>query len=430
MLTRVDSRGAQQPSRHTPALDDDNARRGSAHGFARGFGSGAVVGLVLGVCLSTSVAWARSDDSAYKPLRVFAQVLSYIQQSYVEPIDPTELVYNGVAGLLTGLDPYSTFLRPSEYERLREDTAGEFGGLGIELRPVDGDRGAVITVVHDNGPAANAGLQPADRVLAIDGEEVTDAPIDGVVRMMRGVPGSKIVLQVLRGTWPKPRDVVLVRKEVVVPSVRSQLLTSAVGAADVGYIAIASFQERTDNDFGVALRRLRNDADKHGHGFAGLVIDVRGNPGGLFDEGVKVADRFLRDGIIVSTEGRDPSTSSIERAHPDGTEPAYPVVVLVDGGTASASEILAGALQDQKRAVVVGEPSFGKGSVQSLFGLDEGAGLKLTVARYKTPSGRSIQGKGIIPDVPVKTTTAPTKGVRPLDTDAALAAAIQHFKTR
>jgi len=220
---------------------------------------------------------------------------------------------------------------------------------------------------------------------------------------------------------------------VRVTSVEHDLL-EAPGAPVIGYIAISSFQERTDQELGSALGDLRRAAKTHGlERPSGLVLDLRDNPGGLLDEGVKVADRFLSSGLIVSTEGRNPKNVEREQAHEDGTEPAYPVVVLVNGYTASASEIVAGALQDHKRAVIVGERSFGKGSVQTLYGLDDGAGLKLTIARYFTPSGRSIQGSGIVPDVSVRATARPLAGPRGparVAGDAQLAAAIEQIRSR
>jgi carboxyl-terminal processing protease len=404
-------------------------RRLQHTGFVLGFVAGSVLTGVL--TAMTRPAHAEDNDAAYKPLRVFAQVLSYIQQSYVEPVDTTNVVYNGVNGLLAGLDPYSTFLRPSDYERLREDTAGEFGGLGIEVntdQSGDSPAAIVISTVHDDSPAANAGLRSGDLIIMVDGEDVRGAPLEGTVRLMRGVPGTKVMLRVERAGWKQPRDIPLIRREVIVPSVRSERLPGAAG--DVAYVAVKVFQDRTDADVGRALRSLRAEAAKQQRSIVGVVLDLRGNPGGLLDEGVKLADRFLSDGIIVTTEGRDPSASSIERAHRDGTEPNDPIVVLVDGGTASASEIVAGALQDHRRAELVGEPTFGKGSVQTLFGLDDGAGLKLTVARYKTPSGRSIQGKGIVPDVSVRGSRSPSQqwhGAERIAHDPVLAAGLSRL---
>ena len=364
-----------------------------------------VCGLVVGVTLSAGVgniARAADVDLSYRKLRVFSQVLTYIQSNYVDEVDPQQLIYDAVNGMLAHLDPHSTFLPADEYEKLREDTAGEFGGLGLSvgLAGEGDDAMLVVEAVHKDGPGAHAGLRMGDLIIAVDGVSTRgDDHVDPAIRLMRGVPGSRVVLTVARDTWSKPRDVPLVRRHVRMNSVEHE--TFAVGDDRVGYIAISTFSERTDQELGTALGELRREAVSKG-ATAGLVLDLRNNPGGLLDEGVKVADRFIAAGLIVSTEGRNPASVEKEFAHAEGTEANYPVVVLVNGYTASASEIVAGALQDHKRAAIVGERSFGKGSVQSLFGLDDGAGLKLTIARYYTPSGRSIQGSGVQPDLVVR----------------------------
>ncbi len=379
---------------------------------ARWFVFGCVFGSVFSVGFSGGVSNARADaDVAYKKLRVFSQVLTYVQQSYVDEVDPQELLYDAINGMLAHLDPHTTFLRPAEYEKLREDTAGEFGGLGIDVGVVGEGNDAVVVVedVHKDGPGAHAGLKVGDLILGVDGEDTRGAPLPHAVRLMRGVPGTRVVLTLSRAAWSKPRDVPLVRRQVRVASVDVDSFEAPLGAQTgfIGYASISSFQERTDQELGQALADLKRQAKEKNQTFAGLILDLRDDPGGLLDEGVKVADRFLVAGTIVTTEGRSHPSSgraAVERetAHEDGTEPDYPVAVLVNGDTASASEIVAGALQDHKRAVIVGERSFGKGSVQTLFGLDDGAGLKLTIARYFTPSGRSIQDKGVVPDVVVR----------------------------
>ena len=358
------------------------------------FGAGLLCGLVLAA--GSGVALAGADiEGTYKKLRVFSQVLTYVQQSYVDEIDVDELMYDAVQGMLAGLDPHTTFMRPQEYEKLREDTVGEFGGLGIEV----GLRGEQleVEVVHLESPGAHAGLKAGDKILAVDGEGMSGRPLEASVRLMRGVPGTRVVLNVDREGWDRPRDIPLVRRQVRIPSVEGEDL-----GAGIAYVRIRAFQERTDQELSAALGEARRRSRAQGRPeLAGLVIDLRDNPGGLLDEGVRVADRFLSEGLIVTTRGRNPRNTEKETAKPEGTEPDYPVVLLVNDGTASASEIVAGALQDQKRAVVVGTRTFGKGSVQTLFGLDDGAGLKLTIARYFTPSGRSIQDIGVTPDVPV-----------------------------
>ena len=380
-----------------------------------------VAGVGVGVALGTGqVAWATDIDKTYAKLRVFGQVLSYVQQSYVDPVDDTALIYNAIAGMLADLDPYSTFMRPGEYQKLREDTAGEFGGLGIEIS----DAGEVILIdgVIEGGPAARAGLRPQDRIVKVDGEAVSKLGMAAAVERMRGVPGTKIVLTVMRAGWTEARDIPLVRRNVRVRSVESRMLDDTAA-----YIRIRSFQERTDHDVGRALYALKKEARARGKKLRGLVLDLRDNPGGLFDEGVKVADRFLAEGEIVRTEGRNPRNVERQYAHPKGADTTLPVVILSNGGTASASEILAGALQDQKRAYVVGTKSYGKGSVQTLFGLDDGSGLKLTVARYFTPSGRSINEHAIAPDLVVEPgrTTSAHPSADPLLEDRQVRAALQ-----
>ena len=391
------------------------------------------LGLGCGVLCTGLQAFAADVDAGYRKLRVFSQVLTYVQQSYVDEVDPETLLYDAVQGMLAHLDPHTTFLRPAEFAKLREDTAGEFGGLGVEVG-IDGEGAAMVVVVeavHEGGPAAHAGLKAGDLIVGVDGESTRGAPLEHSVRLMRGIPGTRVVLTVSRAGWSKPRDVPLVRRQVRVPSVSADLL---VGDRDaVGYVAISSFQERTDHELGNAVADLRRRAREQGAGFLGLVIDLRDNPGGLLDEGVKVADRFLTSGVIVTTAGRGNRGSDRSVAHADGTEPDYPVAVLVNGNTASASEIVAGALQDHRRAVVVGERSFGKGSVQTLFGLDDGAGLKLTIARYFTPSGRSIQDKGVVPDVVIRPAArVPTeaRGASRIEGDPQLAGAVDAVRRR
>lgn len=352
------------------------------------FGAGMLAGGLL--FHGPAPALATNVDATYAKLRVFSQVLSYVQSNYVDNISEDELVYDAVSGMLKDLDPHTTFMRPAEYNKLKEDTAGEFGGLGIDVG--EHPKGILIEGVREDGPAARAGLAVGDIILGIDGESIAKVPLPQSVPLLRGVPGTKVVLEVERQKWSKPRDIPLVRRHVRVKSVVGESLGN-----QIGYVAIRSFQERTDHDLGEVLARLRRG--ERGGTLKGLVLDLRDNPGGLLDEGVKVADRFLAEGTIVRTEGRNPRNAEVEVAHRRGTEPAYPIAILVNDGTASASEIVAGALQDHRRAKIVGTRSYGKGSVQTLFGLDDGSGLKLTVARYFTPSGRSIQEKGIVPDV-------------------------------
>lgn len=351
-------------------------------------------GLLVGACLvRLPLARATDVDAAYRALRIFSQVLAYVQESYVDPVEDEELIYGAIQGMLRDLDPHTTFLRPGEYQKLREDTAGEFGGLGIELE----EEGASVRVtrVHEGGPAERAGLLANDQIVSVDGEPARQMSFSSLVKRVRGLPGTRVVLGVHREGWSAPHEIPLIRRQVRIPSVEGELLPG-----DVAHVRIRSFQERTDEELARVLEALRGPTEaRRRRPFAGLVLDLRDNPGGLLEEGVKVADRFLRAGKIVRTAGRDPRHIEEHRAHPEDTEPDYPMTVLVNEGSASASEIVAGALQDHARARVVGTRTYGKGSVQTLYGLDNGAGLKLTIARYYTPSGRSIQDTGILPDI-------------------------------
>ncbi len=346
-----------------------------------------LVGLVTGVSLAGRTA--RGLDSTYEKLEIFNRVLHYVQTNYVEPVDDKQLVYGAIKGMLATLDPHTVFMPPEEYRDMKEDTSGRFGGVGIELDTHD-DRLRVSGVL-DGTPAAKAGIQVGDVIKGIDGEAVQPGDSRGAVRKIKGEKGTTVVLSVLREGWDAPKDFPLVRADITVRSVTSRRLGNGIG-----YVKIASFQERTSDDLQKGLSNLEKENKAP---LAGLILDLRGNPGGLLDQAVRVADEFVTEGVIVSTAGRDPNRREEEFAHRRGTFDRFPVVVLVNGGSASASEIVAGALQDHGRAVVLGTQTFGKGSVQTVIELDDGSGLKLTIAKYYTPSGRSIQGLGITPDV-------------------------------
>lgn len=386
-------------------------------------GTVLVTVFVSGVLCGAGLSEARAGmvDATYKKLRVFGQVLAYVQSNYVDGIQEDELVYDAISGMLSDLDPHTTFMRPEQYQKLKEDTAGEFGGLGIEVTE-DDQVGIRIDNATPDGPADRAGIKAGDRIVSVDGEDTTGFHLQEVVKRMRGVPGTKVVLGIRRPGWKRARDIPLIRRHVRVGSVAHRLLDKE----GVGYVHIRAFQERTDHELGEALRDLRRAGKQTPHRkLKGLILDLRDNPGGLFDEGIKVADRFLKEGVIVTTKGRNPDNNEVDRAHPRGTEGDYPIAVLVNEGTASASEIVAGALQDQKRAKLVGTKTYGKGSVQTLFGLDDGSGLKLTVARYFTPSGRSINDTGIDPDVLVRAGPALEPGPDILRTDVQVIRALQ-----
>ncbi len=336
-------------------------------------------------------ATAQEVDS-YKELQLFTDVLSIIRRSYVEEVDMKELVYGAVDGMLASLDPHSSFMPPDVYKELKIDTSGEFGGLGIEITIRDG----ILTIVSpiEDTPAYRAGLQAGDMIVKIEDRFTKDMSIMEAVKLMRGRKGTKVKISIMRESLTKPVEFEIVREIIKVKSVKARTLEDSFG-----YIRIAQFQERTQDDLLKALSSLK--AENKGV-LNGLVLDLRNNPGGLLDQAVKVSDTFLEKGLIVYTEGREEGSQMRFLAHAADTEPHYPIVILINGGSASASEIVAGALQDNDRAVILGTQSFGKGSVQTIIPMNDDTGLRLTTARYFTPSGTSIQAKGIVPDILVK----------------------------
>ena len=338
--------------------------------------------------VSGRLAFAARDDETYKQLELFARVLSYVQNNYVEPVQEQQLIHGAIKGMLDTLDPHTLFMPPEVFKEMKIDTSGEFGGLGIEVVKKD----EVITVVSplDDTPAARAGIRPGDQILAIDDEATKGMDVARVISKLRGPAGKKIVLSIMREGFNAPREIVVIRDHIRLVSIEGQLYEG------IGYVRVKNFQERTDAYLRKELDRLRA---LNGAELKGLVVDLRNNPGGLLDQAVAVSDRFLPGNLtIVTTRGRDGRNTTEERSKDRDTEKAYPLVVLVNGGSASASEIVAGALQDHRRAVVMGTQTFGKGSVQTVIELEDGSGLKLTIARYYTPKGRSIQERGITPD--------------------------------
>lgn len=330
-------------------------------------------------------------DETYEKLKIFTDVLEKVQQNYLEPVDSKKLVYGAIKGMLETLDPHSAFLDPDIYKELQVETKGSFGGLGIEITIRDG----VLTIVSpiEDTPAFRAGLKAGDRILKIDGQPTKEMSLFEAVKRMRGKKGTEVVLTVVREGALEPMEVKLVRDIIKIRSVKSKLIENAYG-----YIRITQFQEDTSDELKKALKDLEAQAPTD---LKGLVLDLRNNPGGLLDQAVQVADEFLESGKIVYTDGRIDSQKMEFFAHPQKHKHPYSMIVLVNGGSASASEIVAGALQDQKRAVLLGTTTFGKGSVQTIIPLEDGSGLKLTTAQYFTPSGRSIQAKGIEPDIVV-----------------------------
>lgn len=335
---------------------------------------------------------AAQGGNDYESIELFTDVLAIVKKSYVEEVDTKKLIYGAINGMLSSLDPHSSFMPPDMYKEMKIDTKGSFGGLGIEITIKDG----ILTVISpiEDTPAFRAGIKAGDQILKIDDRFTKDMTIMDAVKRMRGARGTKVILTIVREGFDKPKDFTLVRDIIQVKSVRYSTLDNGYG-----YVRIAQFQEKTDDDLVKALATLK---EENGGSLKGLVLDLRNDPGGLLDQAVKVADHFVEQGLIVYTEGREKDSRMQFNAHKGGTEPNYPIVVLINGGSASASEIVAGALQDHKRAVIMGTQSFGKGSVQTIIPLSDDSGLRLTTARYYTPNGRSIQAKGITPDIIVE----------------------------
>lgn len=329
-----------------------------------------------------------------RELRLFTQVFEQIRQGYVEEVSDTQLLENAIAGLLTELDPHSVYLNEESYDDLEENSSGEYGGLGLEVATQEG----VIRVVSpiDGSPAAKAGIQAGDLIVKMNNNPVRGMSLQKAIEKMRGEKGTSIKLTVFREGEDDTIDIDVVRDIIQVSAVRNRLLESAYG-----YVRVAQFQRNSGRDFVAALQELKQQSDEDSP-LKGLVIDLRNNPGGLVPASVEIADALLDSGTIVYTEGRLPSANqSFEATQGDLLE-GLPVVVLINGGSASASEIVAGALQDHGRAAVLGTQSFGKGSVQTVVPLGDGRAVKLTTARYFTPKGRSIQAEGIVPDIIVE----------------------------
>ena len=355
--------------------------------------------LALSLTLLGSAAVHASPDVTAPPqgrlpledLRTFVEVFDRIKSAYVEPIDDKTLLENAIKGMLSNLDPHSAYLDPQAFQELQESTNGEFGGLGIEVGLNDG-RVSVISPIDDT-PAARAGIEAGDIITQIDGQPTKGWTMMQTVDKLRGKVGSSVTLTLMRNGG-KPFDVKLDRAVIKVRSVRSEWLDKGYG-----YLRITQFQVDTGKEVGKALARLKKE---NGGRLEGLVLDLRNNPGGVLQSAVEVTDHFLEDGLIVYTKGRIANSELRFSADKANASEGVPLVVLINGGSASASEIVAGALQDHKRGVVMGTSSFGKGSVQTVLPLTNDRALKLTTALYFTPKGRSIQAQGIIPDITVE----------------------------
>ncbi len=342
-----------------------------------------------GYCAGPSGA----DEDLFKQLKLFADVMDLVQQQYVEKVNTSKLIQGAIKGMLQELDPHSTYMTPDEYKELQVETSGSFGGIGIEITI----RNGILTIVAPlaGTPADKAGLQANDQIIRINGEPTKDMSLMQAVKKLRGPKGTKVTITILREGEPRPFDVTITRDIIRIQSVKFKTLEPGYG-----YVRITSFQSDTTDE----LRKALNKLEKQNSPMKGLILDLRNNPGGLLDQAVRVSDEFLEEGLIVYTKGRNKEQQMKFEAHRNKNPHKYPMVVLVNGGSASASEIVAGALQDQKRAVILGEPTFGKGSVQTVIPLKDGSAVRLTTALYYTPSGRSIQAKGIEPDILVPAT--------------------------
>lgn len=350
---------------------------------------GTAFGILLAV--GNGVFAGRSEkpvDIPLEDLQAFAEILNQVKMSYVEDIEDSALIENAIRGMLQGLDPHSSYLDSEEFSDMQVSTSGKFGGLGIEVQMADGFVRVVAPI--DDTPAQRAGMQSGDLIIRIDDKPVKGMTLTDAVKMMRGEPGTDISLQVMREGERKPVDVELTRAIIKVASVRSRMLDD-----DFGYVRISTFTGSTGSSLVDELR----DLQKENKAIKGYVLDLRNNPGGVLTAAVEVSDAFLNSGPIVSIRGRDENEGREFNARPGDEIAERPIVVLVNAGSASASEIVAGALQDHQRAVIVGERTFGKGSVQTIIPIRNNSAIKLTTARYYTPSGRSIQAEGIKPDI-------------------------------
>jgi carboxyl-terminal processing protease len=350
----------------------------------------ALLGMALGALITHSPIAEGKDR--YSDLQLFTKVLNLVEQHYVEEVDTKKLIYGGIKGMLASLDPHTNFLPPEIFKEFKVETSGEFGGIGIEISVQD-DVLTVISPIEDT-PAYKAGIKAGDKIVEIEGKTTKGITLAEAVNRMRGKRGSPVSLAVYREGFDSPKKFTVARDIIKVKSVKYTDMLQGYA-----YIRITSFIERTGDD----LREAIDKHEKKNGKLKGLVVDLRNNPGGLLDQAIEVCNNFISDGIIVSTRGRNKKDKDVVYARKEGARTDFPIIVLMNEYSASASEIVGGALQDHKRAIIMGTRSFGKGSVQSVVDLGDGAGLKLTVARYYTPSGRSIQAEGIEPDIHLDT---------------------------
>ena len=354
--------------------------------------TGAALGAMVPMLVATSTAQDNSARSTYEYLDLFGEIFERVRGQYVEEVDEQKLIEAAIDGMLASLDPHSSYLPPENFQDMREQTKGEFGGLGIEVTMENGFVKVVAPI--DDTPAAEAGLEAGDFVTHIDGESVLGLTLSDAVGKMRGPVGSEIVITITREGVEEPFDVTIVRDTIKIRAVRAR------AEGNVAVLRITTFNEQTFDNLEKAIGEMRTEIGEDK--LAGYVVDLRNNPGGLLSQAISVADAFLDKGEIVSTRGRNLDEADRVNARPGDLTDGKPIVVIINEGSASASEIVAGALQDQRRAIILGAKSFGKGSVQTVMRLGDKGAMKLTTARYFTPSGRSIQALGIEPDILVE----------------------------
>ncbi|MFA4984409.1 MAG: S41 family peptidase [Candidatus Omnitrophota bacterium] len=357
----------------------------------------SILCLIIAAALSVAISGIdkRNRDELYKQVGLFSDALAIIQTEYVDETRPRELIYGALKGMASSLDPHSQFLDPDSYNELKIDTEGRFGGIGIEITTKDGIL-TVITPIEDT-PAWKAGLKPGDGIVKINDELTRDMPLTEAVKRLRGRPGETVGITVLRDSEKKLLEFKIVRAIIRIKDIKEARILDD----RIGYIRLAEFRETTPKDFDLALERLKKE------GMTALILDLRNNPGGLLDVAVNITEKFIDDGkLIISTRGRTPSSNAEFFSHSKKPIPDLPMVILINEGSASGSEIVAAALKDYNRAIILGTKSFGKGSVQTLIPLSGGSALRLTTARYFTPSGKQINNKGIEPDIVVEDVSA------------------------
>jgi len=349
-----------------------------------------VLGLLIGTQGKRTYASGADNKEIYEYLKTFSDVIDLVKKNYVDDVKDKEVIYAAIKGILESLDPHSSFLTPDMYKDMQSETKGEFGGIGIEITIKDGFP-TVIAPIEDT-PAYKAGIKAGDHIIKIEGKPARNMGLMDVVKLIRGSKGKPVTLTIMRDGFSAPQDFKVIRDVIVVKSVKYKMLED-----DYGYVRIAQFQEKTAKDLENAMKELaKTNKDKP---LKGIVLDLRNNPGGLLEQAVEVSDKFLAEGLIVYIEGKKKDDDKIKFYANNKNDYMGPLVVLVNDGSASASEIVSGALQDYKRAIVVGTKTFGKGSVQTIFPLGDGSAVRLTTAKYFTPKGRSIQAEGVTPDI-------------------------------